>query len=240
MAIDRIAPTRRPDSPVRGTQRWRSLLFVHWPVPIDAMREAVPRALELDLLDGTAYVGVVPFAMEGVKPSWWPEALAFRFLETNVRTYVVHRGVPGVYFFSLEAASRLAVFAARTFWGLPYHHARMALSRGGNEIRYETRRSGRGARLLARYVVGDALGASRPDTIEHFLLERYVLFVERRGRLFSGRVHHTPYPAHRAELLEVEDDLVAAAGLPAPRGAPAYVHYSPGVDVEIFGLERAE
>ncbi len=236
--IDRIAPTTRPDSRVRGAQRWRSLLFAHWSVPVDALRSIVPDALELDLLDGVAYVGVVPFAMEGVRPSWWPERLAFQFLETNVRAYVVHRGVPGVYFFSLEAASRLAVIAARTFWGLPYHHARMSIVRHGTEIRYETRRRSSGARFAARYHVGEPLGASRPGTLEHFLLERYVLFVERRGHVFSGRVHHAPYPVHRAEIVEIEDELIAAAGLPEVAGAPAFVHYSHGVDVAIFGLEQ--
>ena len=234
--IDRIAPTRRPDGPVAGYQRWRSLLFLHWPVPVDRLRPLVPAELTLDLYGDVAYVGVVPFAMEGVRPRWWPEFLALRFLETNVRTYVVYQGKPGVFFFSLEANSRLAVLGARVGWGLPYHYARMEMSRSGDEIAYHTRRASSEAVHQVRYQVGEALGASRPETLEHFFLERYFLFVKRRGQLLSGQVHHSPYPAHQVRVLDVHDELIGAAGLPAVTGPPVFAHYSPGVDVEVFPL----
>ena len=110
--IDRTGPTLRPNRPVRGYQKWRSLLFLHWPVPLETLRPLVPKSLEIDLYDGVAWVGVVPFAMFGVRSRWWPPYQAFDFLETNVRTYVHHQGQPGVYFFSLDAASALAVWAA--------------------------------------------------------------------------------------------------------------------------------
>ena len=132
VVIDRVSPTHRPSGPARGYQQWRSLLFLHWPVPINVLRLLVPAELELDLLDGVAYVGVVPFVMQGVRPRWWPQRGAFEFLETNVRTYVHHQGRPGVYFFSLDAASRLAVWAARRFWGLPYFHAEMRMTQTGD------------------------------------------------------------------------------------------------------------
>src|ERR1700733_12378829 len=98
--IDRIAPTRRPDQRVAGYQRWRSLLFLHWAIPVDLLRPLVPTQLALDLHNGSAYVGVVPFAMEGVRPRWCPEICALNFLETNVRTYVLCNDKPGVFFFS--------------------------------------------------------------------------------------------------------------------------------------------
>lgn len=235
--IDRIAPTRRPVRRPAGFQKWRSLLFLHWTVPVEQLRRHVPPSLELDLYDGVAYVGVVPFAMQRVRPSWWPAALAFNFLETNVRTYVLHNGRPGVYFFSLEANSRLAVFAARTGWGLPYYHARMEMTRTGDEIEYQARRSAGGAAHQVRYRIGEELGSSQPDTLQHFLIERYLLFVE-RGPLLCGQVHHPPYPVRRAEVLTVQDDLIAAAGLPRVSDPPAFAHYSLGVDVEVFGLSR--
>src|SRR5687768_15954742 len=98
-SIDRIWPTRRPEGAPRGYQRWRDLLFLHWIVPEPALRAVVPPALEIDTHDGNAYVGVVPFAMLGVRPAWLPERLGFDFLETNVRTYVHVGGRdPGVYF----------------------------------------------------------------------------------------------------------------------------------------------
>jgi hypothetical protein len=237
--IDRIAPTRRPSRPVWGWQRWRRLLFMHWPVPVDIMRAAVPKAFDLDLHDGVTYVGVVPFAMERVRPRFVPEFAAFNFLETNVRTYVLRNGEPGVYFFSLEAASRLAVAAARAAFALPYHHADMALSEHDGVVHYVTKRTGTDVRHQVRYRAGEPLGPSRPGTLEHFLLERYLLFTERRSVPLRGQVHHLPYPAHRAEVIDVQDELVAAAGLPAVSGLPLHVHYSPGVDVEVFALERA-
>src|SRR4051812_19949538 len=116
--IDRVRPAQRPGRAVWGWQRWRHLLFMHWPVPVDTMRAVVPRSFDLDLHDGTAYVGVVPFAMEGVRPRISPEFAALDFLETNVRTYVVRNGEPGVYFLSLEAGSRLAVATARAAFAL--------------------------------------------------------------------------------------------------------------------------
>ncbi|MFN3149725.1 YqjF family protein [Bremerella sp.] len=234
--IDRITPTFRPNQSARGYQRWRSLLFLHWPVPVETLQPLLPSGLEVDHYDGVAYVGVVPFAMEGVRNAWWPKWAAMTFLETNVRTYVYHGSQPGVYFLSLDAANRLAVWGARWFWGLPYYHAEMSLVRTGNEIAYETSRPGGNARHHVQYRIGPELGPSQPGTLEHFFLERYLLFLEHRGALYSGQVHHVPYPAHDVELMEIEDSLANASGLMIPPGPPAFAHFSPGVDVEVFGL----
>lgn len=236
--MDRVAPTRRPEGENAGLQKWRDLLFLHWPVPVEALRPLVPARLGLDLWEGQAWIGVVPFAMFEVAPRWLPHAMAFDFLETNVRTYVHLDGEnPGVYFLSLEAASWLAVQAARAGWGLPYHHAAMTMEKNGAEVVYETvRRSAPNPRLMVRYTVGDYVGPSAPDTREHFFLERYLLYSEHHGQLQRGQVHHVPYPAHRAALHEVEDELIGALGLPQPTGAPTYVDFAPGVDVELFAL----
>jgi uncharacterized protein YqjF (DUF2071 family) len=240
--IDRITPTQRPSGKAQGYQRWRDLLFLHWTVPEQVLRSLVPPALEIDTYDGNAYVGLVPFAMLGVRPAWLPERMGFDFLETNVRTYV-HAGGrdPGVYFFSLEAASWLAVHAARLGWGLPYHHARMRMDKANDCITYESRRrSGTEPRLTVRYRIGRELGASAPGMLEHFLFERYLLHVVRGSSLRIGQVHHTPYPVWTAELEECSDELMAAGGLPAPTEPPALCHYSPGVDVEVFALRRQQ
>ena len=233
--VDRIAPTRRPEGKNTGTQLWRELLFLHWKVPVEALRPLVPARLSLDLWEGEAYVGVVPFLMREIAPSWWPKALGFDFLECNLRTYVHLEGEgPGVYFFSLEASSWLAVQAARVGWGLPYHHARMSTSTVEDVVAYETVRRGDGAKHAVKYRVGEALGPSVAGSLEHFLLERYLLYSEKGGQLVKGQVHHPPYPAQRATVLEVEDSLIAAAGSPAVEGPPALVHYAAGVDVEVF------
>ncbi len=235
--LDRVAPTRRPGGPVRGYQEWRQLGFFHWTVPPAAIACVLPKGLDVDAFDGVAYIGVVPFAMQAVRPAWVPRRLGFDFLETNVRTYVHVAGRdPGVYFLSLDAASRVAVAAARFGWSLPYFNAAMTLTRRGDIIEYcVDRRSDSRPRLRTTWEVGEALGASKPGSLEHFLVERYFLHVTHRGVLHTGQVHHVPYPVRRARVVSIEDELVAASGL-SVSGAPTLAHYAEGVDVEIFDL----
>lgn len=236
--MDRIAPTRRPAGANAGTQSWRDLVFVHWEVPLQALRPLVPARLSIDTWEGRALLGLVPFAMREIRPRWLPGVLAQNFLETNLRTYVHLDGQePGVWFFSLEASSWLAVTAARLWWALPYHHARMSMRREGERFEYASARRSDGARVGVSWTPGERLGASVPGTVEHFLLERYVLYAERGGQLYRGRVHHPAYEARTAALHRMEESLAAAAGLPGLAGEPAFVHACDGVDVEMFGIE---
>lgn len=232
--VDRLAPTRRPPGAPSGHQRWRALFFLHWTFAPDVVAARLPPGMALDTWDGQAYVGVVPFRMEAVRPRWLPRPFALDFLETNLRTYVIVDGEPGVYFFSLEASAWLAVRAARAGWGLPYFHARMTSTRDGDRVRYASRRRGGDATLDLDASIGSPLSASAPGTRDHFLLERYLLFSARRGRIDRGQVHHPPYPAQAATVHAVATTLLQAAGLPAPAGPPL-AHYSAGVDVEVFG-----
>ncbi len=236
--MDRISSTRRPVGPARGYQRWRSLLFMHWPVSEASLRPLVPASMQVDTFEGQAYIGLVPFGMEGVRPRWAPESLAFDFLETNVRTYVHIDGHdPGVYFLSLDAASRIAVQTARAIWGLPYFHSRMFQREERGTVEYGVdRRTPDEPKLRVRYELGEALGPSAPGTFEHFLVERYLLHLERRGRVLTGQVYHTPYPVQRARVLEIRDELLGAAGVEHEGGLPPIVHYASGVDVEVFTL----
>ena len=240
-AIDRIGPTRRPDGRSAMRQRWARLLFLHWPVPVEALRPRIPEALEIDAHDGVAYVGLVPFTMTGVRYSWAPPVPGVsRFHETNVRTYVHHQGRdPGVWFFSLDAASAPAVWAARRFWSLPYHLARMALTVGPDATSYQSERVRPGptpARCDVACRPGGSPRASAPGTLEHFLAERYILYTMHRGRLFSGRVHHAPYPLQPARVLRLEESLLAAAGLPRPTGGEPLAHYASEVRVHVYPL----
>ena len=173
--------------------------------------------------------------MVDIAPSWLPGALSLHFLETNLRTYVHHRGEPGVYFFSLEASSWLAVKAARWGWGLPYHHAAMHSERREASFDYGSRRRDGTAALTARWEVQGAPAAAAPGTLDHFLLERYLLFSQHRGVIHRGQVHHPAYPAQRAELSHLDEGLLAAATLRRPARAPDTAHYAEGVDVDVFG-----
>ncbi len=235
--IDRIAPTRRPDRTPSGYHRWRKLLFLHWPVPVDVLRPLVPERLSIDTFEGQAYIGVIPFEIDMLRTRLMPEAFALRFLETNCRTYVhVDGRDPGVFFFSLDAASRLAVWGARMTVGLPYFLADIKLEEREDDIFEYTLQRLEGARpsLHVEYRVGEALPPAAPGTLEHFLVERYFLHDEKGGTVSSLQVHHPPYPLERARILDLQDDLVAAAGLPRPEGPPPLVHWSWGVDVEVF------
>jgi uncharacterized protein YqjF (DUF2071 family) len=159
---------------------------------------------------------------------------ALDFLETNTRAYVTYKGRPGVYFFSLEAASLLAVKAARWGWGLPYFHAAMQCTRDGDWFAYETKRRRSQAACTARYRPGALLGPSTEGTFEHFLLERYLLFSVKQDAVYEGEAMHEPYPAQEVELASIDESLIRAAGLERS-GSPCAVHYATGVDVEVFG-----
>jgi uncharacterized protein YqjF (DUF2071 family) len=241
--IDRLAPTRRPEGLPAGYQKWRDLLFVHWEVPEAALRPLVPAPLTIDAYEGKAYVGVVAFTMRDVRPSRFLPAMpgARDFGEVNVRTYVHHEGRdPGVWFLSLDAQSALAVLGARAFFHLPYYHARIDVLRQGDTFAYRAERhwadDGR-VGVDTRYEVGAETGASEPGSLQHFLVERYLLYaMTARGKLLQARVHHSPYRVRRARVLEMTESLVKADGLERPE-ARASELWSEGVDVEVFGLE---
>jgi uncharacterized protein YqjF (DUF2071 family) len=171
--MDRIAPTRRPHARVQGYQRWHELMFSHGQVPEAVLRPHVPRPLGLDAFEGRCFVGVVAFTMQNVRPFRWAPPIP-SFGEINVRTYVHHEGAePGVFFFSLDAASSLVVWAARKFWGLPYHRASIETTLDGGVHRYACKRSATDVVFQAEARVGDALPMPEPGTLEFFLCERY-------------------------------------------------------------------
>lgn len=227
-------PRVREDTRPEGRQRWRDLLFVHWPVAPGAVRSVVPDELPLDLYEGRAWVGVVAFEVRGARPPLLPGLLGLDFLETNARTYVHLPGdEPAVFFFSLDAASRLAVLAARLRYGLPYFHAEMDRRADGEDVRYRVdRRAGDGARLDVRYRTGDRRGPAPAGSLESFLVERRALHVVRGGAVRTVRVLHEPYPLREVEAKVAEETLLSAAGVQRPAAHPL-LHFSDGVDVEI-------
>lgn len=295
-SIDRWAPRQRPAQPPAGSQSWRELLFLHWEVDPQVIRPLVPDPLQLDLVGGRALVGLVPFQMANVRSVRWPWRLTADFGETNVRTYVVHRGRPGVYFLSLDAASLLATLGARIGWGLPYFWSDIDSRRTAVGWSYRLQRRFSSARMDVAYEfisggrdtspvvtpmeLGSGVAAARSDGVPHgvkglhsvevsggqgvaqgnavsggvgaggdvngaegvdladFLLERYLLFVVRGGRVWEGQVHHRAYPVEPVRLLSIDQTLVSAAGIRMDRCWPDHVHWSPGVDVEIFPLQR--
>ena len=235
-----IALRQRPEGKHVMVQSWRSLTFLHWTCDVDAIQRTLPDGLSVDTFEGKAYVGLVPFTMCGICVRGMPPIPGTAaFHETNVRTYVVDvRGDPGVMFYSLDASSGLAVIAARAWYRLPYHKAAMRFEQGEGVARCSSARKWPGpvpARCEVESPFDETESFAEPGTLEFFLLERYALFTSSRGRILCGRVHHSPYPIHRAGCAVCEETLISAAGVSKDEGAPI-VHYSPGVDVEVFSL----
>ncbi len=222
-------PYPLPAGPWAMTQVWYDLLFAHWPVPVEALRRVVPPELELDLYDGQAWLGVVPFGMTRVFPRLtFPVPWLSHFLELNVRTYVRVRDQPGVYFFSLDAANPVAVEIARRWYQLPYFNARMKLTHTGDALDYHSYRTHRGAppaEFQARYQPTGAAYLSQRGTLESWLTERYCLYtVTRAHQVFRGEIHHAPWPLQPAEAEIKANTMAAPHGLTLP-ALPPLLHF---------------
>ncbi len=241
----RLAARVRPvGSPVMY-QQWRELLFLHWEFPIAELQRTLPEGLFVDTFADKAYLGVVPFFMRNIRPRFLPALPGIsNFMEMNLRTYVYDRaGVPGVWFYSLDANQRLAVKIARRFFHLPYEHAEMNSSRTPEgRIRYESLRLGtraNRARCVFDYAPGPELPQPSPGSLEFFLVERYRLYSSAPDGLRRGAVFHPPYPLCHADVTAWDEQLLALDGF-APTGRPPdHVILSRGVDVSVFPLERS-
>jgi len=222
-----------------GRQRWNHLLFAHWEVDPAAVQATLPRGLHVDTHAGSAYLGIVPFAMERVRPAWLPPLpWVSWFLELNVRTYVHDEtGRPGVWFYSLDCNRALAVAIAQRFFHLPYRHARMAASFRDETLHYESRRRDEGARPCRyAWTPGAKSAPVTPGSLEFFLVERYLLFAaDPTGRLYSGRVHHAPYQVNAPRVSEFSVEPARLAGFRL-EGGPASVLAALPVDVSLFPL----
>ena len=242
--LDRTAhrPWPLPARPWIMTQSWHELLFAHWPVDKALLRRKVPAALALDEFDGQAWLGIVPFRMSNVSPRGVPALPRISaFAELNVRTYVSAQGKPGVYFFSLDAASALAVAVARTFFHLPYFSAAMTVETRDPWIEYESRRASAPpdrAAFVARYRPRGAVRPAAAGSLEHFLTERYCLYtLDRSGRACRLDIHHGLWPLQPAEAGIRVNTMADAAGIPLP-AVPPILHFSRRLDVVAWPMER--
>ncbi|HEY0172702.1 MAG TPA: DUF2071 domain-containing protein [Pyrinomonadaceae bacterium] len=240
---DRLSIRRRPAGLPLMRQRWGKLLFMHWPVEVSALRPLVPPQLSIDTFDGQAWVGVVPFKMWGVRPYFTPPVPGLNsFLELNVRTYVQHRGVPGVWFLSLDINSPVARWGGRQFFFLPYHSAEMSLAQTGGSIDFASGRpagDAPAADFRAGWAIGERLPQAEPDSLDFFLTERYCLYSTYSEQLYRCRVFHEPWPLRAAEVSAYDSTMLEALGLAQPAGAPL-LHYAEELKVDIWPLLRVE
>jgi uncharacterized protein len=235
-------PWPLPTGPWVLAQNWHNLLFAHWPVPAERLRPLVPEALEMDVFRGTGWISVVPFTMSGVRlratPSLpWLSA----FPELNVRTYVVTAGRPGVWFFSLDAANRLAVEIARTWFHLPYLFARMSSSLDGETVDYASLRCdprGGIAELGMRYVPTGPARKAKEGTLEYFLSERYCLYAQKpNGELLRSEIHHAPWFLRDVTASFEVNSMASALGLELS-SPPAMMHFSKLQEVVVWRPEK--
>lgn len=219
-------------------QTWRDLTFLHWAYNAELVRPLVPRGLELDLFDGMAWIGLVPFRIVDLTLPRAPTIpWLSHFCETNVRTYVRNgRGEAGVWFFSLDAARLAAVIGARAAYALPYYWAEMRVRREGGRVEYwSSRRLGGVAECELEVEVGERI--AEQDAREIFLTRRMRLYAERGGRILSADIEHPEGPLQRARVLRLRESMVAAAGMPGPAGE-ALAHFSESINVLVEWPKR--
>jgi uncharacterized protein YqjF (DUF2071 family) len=238
-------PYPLPGGHWRLRQRWNDLLFAHWPIPPAVIQNLLPPGLEVDTFDGEAWIGVIPFWMDQVRTRIaGSRTIAVptttTFPELNLRTYVRSRvsGLAGVYFFSLDCASPLAVFGARTLFHLPYFPAKMSRTTQAGLTHYSSHRQF--TRSPADYESTYYPLATRPesfgsDPLSRFLTERYCLFTPSRGRMLVGHIHHLPWPLEPAHAEIRLNQIPRAHGVTLP-DTPPILHFSRQLQVFLWGL----
>ena len=193
---ERIAMRRRPEGWPLMYQSWDKVLFLHWQIDVSALRPLIPEPLEIDTYDGRAYIAVTPLTLWNVRPAFVPPLPWFsEFHELNVRTYVHHEGVPGVWFFSLDANRLLPVWGARTFFFLPYFDAHIDLRSDGRATSFrQTRTSDEHARFEVEWTAEGEVFHAQPGSLEFFLIERYCLYTSHENEIYRCRINHEEWP----------------------------------------------
>lgn len=238
----RLEACQPPDQNHVMHQSWKELLFLHWKIDPAAIQKTLPPGLTVDTFDGCAYIGIVPFYMCNIRPRFLPAVPGIsNFLEMNVRTYVHdEHGRPGVWFYSLDANQKLAVRVARKFFNLPYFDAKMSASIKNLTVNYHSQQKDTQETSSYKYTPTNPIETPSSSSLEFFLAERYYLFAynPKNQQLYSGRVHHSPYPLHEVKIDEYSDYPIKLAGFDQPNTAPDHTIMSRGVDVKIYPLQK--
>ena len=234
-------PWPLPDSPWLMTQTWHDLLFAHWPVDPEQLGAKVPAAFAIDLFEGAAWIGIVPFRMTNVAPRGVP-AMPWisEFPELNVRTYVRVGDRPGIFFFSLDAGSAVAVQAARMLLNLPYYSATMSVRPAAAGVEYLSQRSDNRALLAGTYGPTAAPFVAAAGSLEYFLTERYCLYnLDHLERPYRLEIHHPPWPLQPAQAQLHRNTMADVNGLSLP-DEPPLLHFAQRQDMVAWGPERLE
>ena len=224
------------------SQEWRNLTFMHWEVDIVKLQAHLPAGLEVDTYDGKAYVGIVPFVMKNVRPTWFfSTPFVSTFPEFNIRTYVTKDGIPGVYFLTLEAKSMVTCSYAPKAYGLPYRYAKGKVSKHGNNIHWNSSRDNGKLNLIGSTEITGEQTQAKSGTMEEFLFERYSLYTNKNGKVMRGYTHHKKWDFQDAKVTVTENSLTKSFDLGIKKLLePDFVHFSSGVRVRTYSIEIAE
>lgn len=214
-------------------QEWNNALFLHWKVDPLELEELIPQELELDLIDGKAWISIVAFTMEKIRPRRLPYfSPVSNFDEINIRTYVKHRNKPGVHFLSIEGGKRLSCFVARSLSELPYRYSNMKRSK----TEYSSCNHRFGEILSVNYNVANTI--TPKSDLDKWLTERYALFQDTETAINAFDIHHLEWPVFDVTLNELVVNYPRFNGFVS--NVPDKIHYSTGVKVLAWGKETWE
>ena len=234
-------PFPMPNRPFAISQEWRELTFMHWKVDPERLKPHLPDGLEIDLFNGEAYVGVIPFVMKNVRPRGLPSVPGIStFAEFNVRTYVIKDGQAGVFFLTLDAKSLVTCSYAPRAYGLPYRYAKAKVKYEGESLQRRSRRSSDGAELIGSTSNKGPLQSSDSNTLEHYFFERYCLYTEHHGCIRRAYVYHQPWSFTEAEVNLESNSLLESYNMGLDALSPDLIHYSQGLLVKTWPIEVAE
>lgn len=240
--VDRLDVRHRPKGPPVMHQDWGKLLFMHWRVKENLLRPHVPKSLGIDTYGDSAWIGITPFTMSDIRafPPFVPPVPGLDSMEElNVRTYVHYNGVPGVWFFSLDANNRALAMGARAFFHLPYYDADINME-GKYKLKYRLkRRDDPPVAFKADWTAGKPLPTSQPGSREFFLTERYILYTEFEGDLYRARIHHEPWELFQAELTNFASSMLEPLQIPQPKTQPI-LHHAEHASVYVWPLELVD
>ena len=221
-------------------QNWVSLTFMHWEVDPDILRAHVPEDLEIDLFDGKAYIGIIPFRMEKVRPRKLPSVpLISNFPEFNIRAYVTSNGKSGVYFLTLDAQSYITCLYAPFAYSLPYKYAKCNLERNNqNGFIWHSKRRSDGLSLRGQSFPNGPILEAEKNSLEEFLFERYCLYVKHKGKTCRAYTYHEPWKYRVGDAELIENTLTDSYNLGINNILkPDLVHLSEGVEVLTWKIE---
>ena len=233
--IDRLGMRARPEGRHVMEQTWDDLLFLHWPIDPATIRPLIPAYLDIDFFEGQAWLSITPFRVNHIRFLSLPEVPGLdSFIELNVRTYVHHNGVPGVWFFSLDASKLLPTIAARLVYLLPYYKSEMSFNELDGDFSCVSKRViPEDAEFGVRWRVGATLPDPDPESLAFFLVERYALFAGNETELLMTRVYHPPWGLKEAVVSILVSTMTTPLRFSPPSGPPL-VHFSRTLHVEIW------